>query len=801
MSMNIILFRYLCLSCMAVLLCVLPVPGVQHVAVAAFEVLKLPDEETADTTWNLESDKLTTFENNTIVEAEGKVVLRRGKDILKADFARYYATTNWVYLKGNVFVRMGRDDLNADAAEFDLRSKTGWLTNGNIFMAGPHIYFSGSRVIKHWGDRYTFNQAKVTTCDGDVPAWSMLADQAVVEIDGYAQLFHTSLDIKDKGVLYTPFMVLPAKTTRQSGLLMPDYGKSFKRGFFYTQPYFHVIDESSDMTVYAGMMTKVGPLLGLEYRNHEFTGQQTWIAATGIYDRETVSTPGSGRLESNSLRTNRDRYWVRGMRDGFVGASTWRYRGNIDFVSDQDYLREFNQGFTGFDETRDTMFNLFGRDIQEDNQTRVSAGLLSNDWQRVGVVASMRYEQDPFLGHGNRPTSQDQLVQRLPQLDAFLYKGRIVPWLPLEIDAQFQSAYMYRAEGTSGWRMELYPKVSLPLNLRYASLIGTMGLRQTYYNTETKDRTSLRALYQNNSSSPLQTGEARSIVDWDIQAYTEANRVWNLNEGEELAVVPENAGKSRWTAVRHQIQPRLRYSRTPHVDQEKNPFYINEDRILPTNELIYSITNIITRKGERITVSGEGDKQEAHRKVFYNDLLRWRIESGYDFEEEQRVLYRDKYERRPFMDIISDFEIHPWPWLGYKAKTYISPYDGELTRHDHDLNLRYKDKVSLYTGISFRDKYYDYRDKFKYAQWRNVGLTSRVELVHNRLILNLTPEFSINFDDYRNMRKGGSVGKTYDQSIEVAYTAQCYRFVGRYTYDGYDESYSLFVEIPGLFER
>lgn len=140
MSISITPFRFVFSCCLAVFLFVL---GVSGVALASSETLKLPDEEAANTMWNLEADKLNTLGDNTIVEAEGGVVLRRGDDILKADFARYYSTTNWVYLRGNVFVRMGRDDINADEAEFDLRSKTGWLTNGHVFMEGPHIYFSG----------------------------------------------------------------------------------------------------------------------------------------------------------------------------------------------------------------------------------------------------------------------------------------------------------------------------------------------------------------------------------------------------------------------------------------------------------------------------------------------------------------------------------------------------------------------------------------------------------------------------------------------------------------------------------
>ena len=336
--------------------------------------------------------------------------------------------------------------------------------------------------------------------------------------------------------------------------------------------------------------------------------------------------------------------------------------------------------------------------------------------------------------------------------------------------------------------------------MKYGSLIGTVGLRQTYYDTDRKDHTSLRAMYMDNSASPRQTGQSRSLVDMDIQGYTQASRIWRLEDESSLELTPDNAGKRLWTAVRHEIQPRIRYSRTPHVDQEKNPFYIAEDRILPTNELTYSITNIITRKGALVSVTGEGDKQQAQRTTMYQELVRWRLESGYDFEEAERERYRDEYGRRPFMDVLSDLEVYPWPWFGYRGKTYVSVYDGEVTRHDHDINLRYGNKISWLTGLSFRDKYYDYRRKFQYENWNNVQLSSNLRLLHNDLTVNLTPEWSVRIDDYRDMREGGSMGKTYDQSIDLAYTAQCYRIVGRYRYDGYDKSYSVMVELPGIWD-
>ncbi|MEG2005398.1 MAG: LPS assembly protein LptD, partial [Bilophila sp.] len=329
----------------------------------------------------------------------------------------------------------------------------------------------------------------------------------------------------------------------------------------------------------------------------------------------------------------------------------------------------------------------------------------------------------------------------------------------------------------------------------------SVGLRQTYYNSERKEHTSPLAMYRpSNAGMSRQTGESRTLADMDIQGYTELSRVWQLEDESSLALVPENAGKQIWTAVRHEVQPRIRYARIPQLNQERNPFYTTSDRILPSNELTYSVTNILTRKGSVVTVTGEEGKQVAQRGTRYEDFLRWRIESGYDFEEAERNQYKDKYERRPFMDILSDFEIYPWPWIGYNGKTYFSAYEGSLTRHDHDITLRYDNRVTWQTGLSFRDKYYDYRRKFQYDNWDEVQLASSLRLLHNRMAVNVTPEWTLAVEDYRNMREGGSFGKAYDQIVELAYNAQCYRVIGRYNFDGYDHSYAVMVELPGIFE-
>lgn len=791
--------RALCLACLTLLL------GTGS-ALAADNVLTMRSEDAEDVKWNLSADKLSTLGQNTVIEAEGGVVLERGKDILKADFARYYTETNWVYLKGNVFIRMGRDDLKAEEAEFDLRSKTGWLVDGNVFIEGPHVYFSGEKIVKHWGDRYTFNQAKVTTCDGVNPAWSMTAREAVVEIDGYAQLFHSSFQVKDQGLFYSPFMILPAKTTRQSGFLPPDYGYGSKRGLYYTQPYYMVLDESRDMTFYGGFMTEIGPTLGLEYRSHPFTDEKSLLIASGIYDKNVYKNLGSDPFNSGLRRTNQERYWLRGMSDGYLGTTGWRYRTNIDYVSDQDYLREFDNGPLGFSRSRDALFNMFGRDLAENDQNRVSQAMLFKDWDRFSLVGSLRYEQNPALGNGNASRASSDLVQQLPRLDAFLNKGRMLANLPLEVQAHVTTGYMYRHRGTSGLRTEFFPQLSLPVDLKYLSLIGTAGLRTTWYSNE---RTSGDMPYFASSSGRRQNDETRFVPEFNVSAFTEANRVWTFEDMAPEDITPANIGTTSTVGLRHQVQPRMDYSRINRVDQSKNPYYISDDRIFARNELTYSITNILTRKRATVIAAPKdgaapaepGTPPDAAKVAYdYVDLVRWRIESGYDFHERDRDMLTDTYARRPFIDVLSDLDLYITDWLGYNDKTFVSPHTGKITRHDHSLVFTLPSWGQWVTGMTFRDREYEYRRRFRFDDPSDLRFASAIRLLQNHLSLQLNPTWGIRLSDYRDLRRGNNFGKAYDQVAEVIYSAQCYRFIGRFSYDGYERRYGVFVEIPGLFE-
>jgi LPS-assembly protein len=377
-------------------------------------------EKSADApqTWRLLADKTAASHDNKFIEAFGNVVLERGTDYIRADYARYYQTTRWVFLKGAVEARFQGDFLKAEEAEFDLETNTGWLKNGQVFMEDPHMYFEGAILKKTGPETYEFREATVTVCDGDRPAWSIKSSRGDITVDGYAHLWAPRFQVLDQPLLFAPYAVIPVKTKRQSGFLLPEIGSSERLGMTYDQPYYQVIDEEQDMTLYAHLMTAKGLMLGAEYRMVPDIHTKGVFKFDYLYDQETE---GESLYSDNAdmSRTNQSRWWARGKFDGYLLDPEWNLKFDLDLVSDQDYLREFSRGFSGFKKSRKDFLQYFGRDIEDsDSELRVNRALLSRNWAHVGVQGLVEYTQNLEYSSDNNLPNRDKddapTLQRLP---------------------------------------------------------------------------------------------------------------------------------------------------------------------------------------------------------------------------------------------------------------------------------------------------------------------------------------------------------------------------------------------------
>lgn len=755
-------------------------------AVAAFKAessassIKMLSEDDREITWNLNADRMITASGGTIVEAFGKVEFRMGGDYVRADFARYFANTNWVYLYGNIKARMGGDALSAQEAEFDLRSRTGWLNDGRIFIAESNTHLAADRIIKHRGGVYSFSGIKFSTCDGDVPAWSLEADTGVLEMDGYVQLWQAKFQVADHSVMYSPYMIVPAKTSRQSGFLMPDFGHSTKLGYFYTQPFYWVIDDSRDMTFTENYMSERGFMHGLNYRSRGSEDENLWLSFDYLHDRQTVTNPRDKYYSGDGLvRENQSRYWLRGMYDvRLPGEPLWRFRADVDYVSDQYYLRDFKRGMQGFDKNRDALFETFSRDLREKADKRQSGAMLFRDWERAGVYLSGMYYQNPNLGNGNAPRSSDKTVQQIPGLDLYLQQGRFWDAIPLEFSGSGQAAYFYRREGTSGTRFNLSPRVTLPVSGRYGSIIGRAGLHGTWYRTEKRDESAL-------PSGSSSDEKSRYIPEFEVNASTEFSRVYQMN-GASL----QNPGESRWTGVRHSVIPRLSYLHTPDQDQRGTPYFTSFDYIAPRREIVLGLDNVITRKRERLLqrVDEETKETETYSRYDYQDVARLRLEQAYSIYEARRGHDLDEYPREPWRDLMAELTLHWNSNLSLVSRNYWTPSENEFTRHNQGITVtvpRGRFTASMDYRKPVRDYYSQISQRATNTSFTTASFEADVQL-WGPWAANVYYDWDIRG---RSKRERG---------FTLTYNHQCFSIGGQFIRDEEDTLFRLQFSLSGL---
>ena len=768
MHTHMILIRIVVLGIFA--LCLWP-------AKANAQELSLPEIQ-QDLPWHLKADQLEVLKKKKIVHARGNVHLSQQGDTLQADYARYSWDNRWVYLKGDVTMNWEGDVLHAEEAEFDLENKVGWLTQGRVFFEKPHLYIRGEKMEKTGPSTYTFESATVTSCDGETPDWSLKTAKGRVRVEGYARLWHSSLQVLDRPVLYTPFLMLPVKTKRQSGFLRPEIAHSSEKGLEYNQPYYQVLGEEHDATFYVNAMSRRGVMLGAEYRTTPDSLSKGYFRVDWLQDSELAETEGDelSRFDNDGLiRPNDDRFWLRGKYNGYLGSPAWRTKLDLDYVSDQNYLREFDEGYSGYDLSRDVFNDAFGRDIDDkDALKRTSVWSVSRTSQRFGFTSQFEYTQNLRYMNDNLDSDDNPTLQRLPELTFDFYKQSLFR-SPLEWEAQNELTYFWREQGTTGTRLDLYPGLSLPLNSDYGSLIPRLSWRETVYLV---DRIGDTAQLEDKE-------QARGLWDFQVSAFTSFSKIFDLRPAEALDPGPETLGDSQWTKIQNVIQPRIEYSYLPEEDQDEFPDFDELDRIKPANALTYSLTSFLTARQDSVVNTPGDSGTEYGTRTDYRNFFRFDVEQSYDFEEADRTDDLAAYpDRRPFSDIRTELTLSPAHWLSLRSRSWFSPYEETVTEHEHMLFLNNRGRYQAYFGLDFL-RHMDEYQRQNQQELKILRLGGRVQI---------TPSWAVSLqyeDDLKN-------NELIRQEVGVSYEKQCWGIEVRHIKKQEETRVSVLINLLNL---
>jgi LPS-assembly protein len=704
--------------------------------------------------WKLSADRVEGQHDSEYLQAVGNAVLVKGLNTLRADFVRYYKASRWVVLKGNVRVAWEGDILEAEEAEFDLGNMLGWLKRGKVFVGKPHIYFESETIRKYAASSYRFQNAKVTGCDGDKPAWAIHAEEGDINIDGRTKLWHTRFNVMDNAVAYLPFLSLPGGARRQSGLLVPEISYSQKRGVAVNQPYYWVLNEERDLTFFEYAMSRRGLMQGLEYRHNENPDTKGDWRLDYLNDRRTAASTSQEDtyLQGDGLtRPNSNRWWLRSKFNGFLKDPAWQVKLDLDMVSDQNYLREFGGTSSGYDASRKAFLREFGRDIDvADSLTRTSTAYISRSWERYGVVGKVSWTQNLAYLNGNNPATANPTTQTLPEAHLFAFKDSI-PGTPFEWEGSGRVNYFWRQYGTRGFRTDMHPTLSLPLSLGPVTVIPSTGLRSTSYGV---------GGYTNEPSGTTSNkSPTRTFMELGFTAFTEMSRVFAL--GKPLEAKTENIGRTEWSAVRHSVAPRLEFSYVPAPQsQGRLPSFDSLDRLTRKNLLTYSLTNVLDRKSTSVVAAPKDGATIPVAATDYLDFFRLRVEQSFDRDEAARGDLLGTYARRPYSDVMVEASVSPQKFVTLTSKTFYSPYLNRPTEHEHTLILS-KEKVG---EVRFGYDYLYPLDEYKRQRNKDV------QALRLGLDVDITSKLKFSTDYRLDIAGNADLEKT----AGLTWTDQCY---------------------------
>jgi LPS-assembly protein len=724
--------------------------------------------------WHITADELSFDETHQVYIATGNVVISKMDKQITADTVHFYHKKMEARAAGHVIMSVGRDLITADSLQIDLETEKGTLHNGSVFLRQENFHIKGNEIVKTGQDSYHVDKASLTTCDGEKPAWKITGRNLNVTIEGYGYANHAVFWVKNIPVFYTPFIAFPVKSKRQTGLLPPQFGTSSRKGFEYNQPLFWAINDSIDATFYDHYMDRRGNKLGAEFR-YVTSPLSKGSLMMDYLDDDKVDDNAEGnhdwgyddKPDEDVLRTNRDRYWFRMKQDQ---ALPWRFsaKTDLDIVSDQDYLKEFKSGYTGYDDTEDYYNAKFNRDIDDYNDPiRLNRLNINRNWSTFNLNAEFRWYDDVI---SRQQGDRDTTVQRLPFIQLNASKQQLGSSLFYGSMAN-EYTYFYRENTdtsngvTRDHRVDVYPRIYLPLSWKnYFTLEPSMGLRGTYWQVvdheDPDDDTDNDKTFH------------RELMDYQLDLSTEVHNILNTDS-------------DRIDRYKHSVSPRIVYTYIPEEDQSPYPDFDAMDRIGKRNRLTYSLTNLFTYRS-RFKKKNSVEEETIDPEFHYQRFLRLYLEQSYNLstvDEDDFSAWEYQETRKSFSPIFGRLELTPGNTITLEADAKWSTYENALISRNFSTTLwdRRGDQLSL-----------EHRYRQKIPDIDQEGLKS----AYAKLLISMTETLSATVEYEKDLNEDHHILT----SIGALYKAQCWSFQLTYTREEKDERYDFMIGFRGLGE-
>jgi LPS-assembly protein len=523
------------------------------------------------------------------VMAKENLLVGHSLGIIEAEEGEFDIKTNEVQLRKNIRIMEVATDIVASEATLNLKSGKLDVNNAEIYLEDGGYRLKADSIERSSEDHYVLDDAFLTTCEcprrETCDPWQLRGKRAEITKNGYGQIWDMTLDVEGVPIFYLPYLIFPAKTERQSGLLKPTLGYGRRSGYELQLPIFLVIDYSKDTTITpviesnirAGLMTEYRQVfspshsleVGFTYLNESARGDDLLgTDVSDLYDPTFDTNRFSGYINHNS------KFSI------FDHSMQWVVDGN--YVSDDLLLREFEHEKIGRSTAR---------------YVTSQATLRTSFLDRYSLNLSGEFNQSIV-------SNDDFVFQRAPEfliqgLDVIRPFGDNSLGAKFVINSQLSSINFLRNESYQGVRTELYEKVKVPFHFRNifdGALIG--DVRASKYNLSRTEKIDSETFEVANT---FKSTTDRVVPGLSFQIDTVLEKVYPVGRNNLLKNIADLGVLGRTqevTRVKHTIEPYMKYRFVPFVDQTDNPQFDSRDRLAKRNVITYGLVQRLFSRHE-----------------------------------------------------------------------------------------------------------------------------------------------------------------------------------------------------------
>ncbi len=479
---------------------------------------------------NISADTLEYLSDTNVYIAKGSVSIVLEDATLTADELRLDNNTSDAVAEGNVVYEDSAAVLRADKIELNLKTKLGTVYNSYIFYKKEGFHLHGKNIKKTGDKSFYFNQATVTTCDADSPAWHISGQDVKTTQHKSLSVRHTKFYLGKTPVFYIPYFYAPISKDRETGFLFPSFGYSSTRGYYYKQGFFWAIKDNQDATLYLDYYTKKKLAQGFDYRyilTPEVNGE-FWL------------------YHAEDSQPSRDLFEVKSYHNLKLprGASAYL---KLHAVNEFDYYETLDS----------TSFRRFGLSSWESNPFGFSSDERLQKYLESNMHVSKPFNSGRIYLLAQTRQSLEGKSNEIPQTLTEI--GLIINTLSrglFSFNTTVKGINFWRKDGQKGDRLDINPNFYLSYG-RLLNLTQRVGLRETAYFLDTPT-----------------VHKSRLLFDLSTTLTTKLSR--------------------EYSSLIHIIEPSVEYEYVPSVDHDNIPFFDSVDSISQTSNINYSLTNRVS---------------------------------------------------------------------------------------------------------------------------------------------------------------------------------------------------------------